>query len=95
MLPQNWLFLRRYEELRIKTLTEEEYNLVAKLGEGGFESSAAAGAFLAMITLSAKVKSLELQLVMSDGCEPVSARTMSLSLMLHRVGATRKEQRFG
>jgi len=62
VLPQNWLFLGRYEELRIKTLTEEEYNLVAKLGEGGFESSAAAGAFVAMITLSTKVKSSELQL---------------------------------
>jgi hypothetical protein len=52
ILPQNWLFLSRYKVFREKLLTQEVWNMVARLGEGGFNSSAAAGAFVAMITLT-------------------------------------------
>ena len=52
VLPQNWLFLTSYRKLREKLLTNETWNLIAWLGEGGFESSAAAGAFVALLTLS-------------------------------------------
>ncbi len=33
--------------------------------------------------------------VLSDGFEPVSVRTVTLSLMAHKAGATRRERRFG
>ncbi|BEJ50182.1 hypothetical protein Ri1_27810 [Aeromonas dhakensis] len=52
VLPQNWLFLTSYKKFREKLLTQDTWNLVARLGEKGFESSAAAGAFVAMVTLS-------------------------------------------
>jgi hypothetical protein len=51
--PQNWLFLGSYQPLRELLLREATWNLVAKLGEGGFESSQAAGAFTAMLILTA------------------------------------------
>lgn len=52
VLPQNWLFLSGYRKLREKLLKNETWHLVARLGENGFDSSAAAGAFVAMISLS-------------------------------------------
>ena len=52
VLPQNWLFLTGYKKFREKLLTNDTWHLIARLGEGGFDSSAAAGAFVAMVTLS-------------------------------------------
>jgi len=46
--PQNWLFQAAYKRFRVGLLTEKVWNVVARLGEGGFESGAAAGAFTAM-----------------------------------------------
>lgn len=52
VLPQNWLFLTSYKKLREKLLNEHTWNLLARLGEKGFESAAAAGAFVALVTIS-------------------------------------------
>jgi hypothetical protein len=52
VLPQNWLFLSSYRKLREDLLKKEWWHILARLGEGGFESSAAAGAFTILITLS-------------------------------------------
>ncbi|WP_374109752.1 Eco57I restriction-modification methylase domain-containing protein, partial [Thiolapillus sp.] len=49
VLPQNWLFLTSYKKFREKLLQQDTWHLIARLGEGGFDSSAAAGAFVAMI----------------------------------------------
>lgn len=52
VLPQNWLFLTSYRKFREKLLQSDSWHLIARMGEGAFESSAAAGAFVALITLS-------------------------------------------
>lgn len=52
--PQNWLFLGSYKKLREILLKEQQWDWVARLGEGGFDSSAAAGAFVALFTLTNK-----------------------------------------
>ena len=52
VLPQNWLFLTSYRRLREKLLQSKVWRLLARLGEGGFDSSAAAGAFVALLVLS-------------------------------------------
>jgi len=49
---ENWLFLTTYRKLREALLTSTEWNWVARLGEKGFESSAAAGAFVAILSLT-------------------------------------------
>jgi hypothetical protein len=51
--PQNWLFLTTYTKMRQNLLEQRVWNLVARLGEHAFESGAAAGAFAAMVILSA------------------------------------------
>ncbi|MDR1313297.1 MAG: SAM-dependent DNA methyltransferase, partial [Deltaproteobacteria bacterium] len=50
--PQNWLSLTSYTKFRTRLLREDAWHLVARLGEGGFDSPAAAGAFAAMVCLS-------------------------------------------
>lgn len=49
---QNWLFLKSYKALRGKLLRSKRWNLLARMGEHAFESSAAAGAFAAMMILT-------------------------------------------
>lgn len=50
--PQNWLFLGSYKKLRERLLKEQAWGHVARLGEGGFESTAAAGAFTILVVLA-------------------------------------------
>ena len=52
VLPQNWLSLKSYQKLRERLLRMETWHLLVRLGEGGFNSTAAAGAFVALLTLS-------------------------------------------
>ena len=50
VMPQNWLFLGGYKKQREALLREVQWNLMARLGEGGFASSQAAGAFTILLT---------------------------------------------
>lgn len=50
--PQNWLFLGSYKHLRQRLLREVSWNSVVRLGEHGFESQAAAGAFTSLLSLT-------------------------------------------
>jgi len=52
VLPQNWLFLTSYKKFREKLLLNDTWHLIARLGEGGFDSSSAAGAFVALLSIS-------------------------------------------
>ena len=57
--PQNWLFLTSYKKLRESLLKREQWDFVARLGEHAFESSAAAGAFAAMLGLTRRAPGAE------------------------------------
>lgn len=57
--PQNWLFLGSYSSLRKKLLAEQSWNGVVWLGEKGFNSPQAAGAFAAMVVVSRAEASAE------------------------------------
>jgi hypothetical protein len=50
--PQNWLFLGSYTRMREALLIQASLAVVAVLGEHGFDSSAAAGAFTALIAVT-------------------------------------------
>src|SRR5260221_2319558 len=50
--PQNWLFLGSYKKMRINMLENQSWEILARLGESGFESSAAAGAFTVLLILT-------------------------------------------
>ncbi|MBL7091429.1 DNA methyltransferase [Acidovorax sp.] len=50
VMPQNWLFLTSYKRQRETLLRSQTWNLLARLGEGGFDSTQAAGAFIVLLT---------------------------------------------
>ena len=50
--PQSWLFLGTYKKLRKRLLEEMEWNAMAQLGEHAFDSPQAAGAFVALLSLT-------------------------------------------
>lgn len=52
VVTQNWLFLASYRKLRQRLLHTTSWNLLSRLGEHAFESTAAAGAFVAMLILT-------------------------------------------
>ncbi|SEM42685.1 Methyltransferase domain-containing protein [Butyrivibrio sp. ob235] len=54
VVPQNWMFLTSYKNFRIDLLNNYKFNSVVQLGENGFNSPAAAGAFTALVILSKK-----------------------------------------
>jgi len=70
--PQNWLSLTTYGRLRARLLRQVRFDMVARLGEGGFQSSAAAGAFIALVVLSTSFPESGHSLVTLDAAEPRS-----------------------
>jgi hypothetical protein len=54
VMPQNPLFLASFKKFRRALLHSCEWNAVGRLGEHGFESSAAAGGFTALVILTAE-----------------------------------------
>lgn len=64
--PQNWLFLGSYQNLRKSLVSNTTWDMVIRLGENGFDCSAAAGAFTALLILTRKTASIEHKLVGLD-----------------------------
>ncbi len=73
VLPQNWLFLTRYKKLREELLKRDTWNVVARLGEGGFESIQAAGAFTVLLILTRATPYVANQFSGLDASAPRSA----------------------
>lgn len=76
--PQNWLFLGSYKVLREGFLARTTLNCVVVLGEHGFDSAAAAGAFTALITLSVanpEDASVFVGIDANDGLDPAAKET--------------------
>jgi hypothetical protein len=91
--PQNWLFLGRYAKMRAALLQQLSWEFVVRLGEGGFESPQAAGAFTAFVVLSRRSPTGEHRfggLDVSDEATPAAKDSALLSLEI--VSASQLEQ---
>jgi hypothetical protein len=78
--PQNWLFLGGYKKLRESILQQASLAMIAVLGEHGFESAAAAGAFTALVTLTASRPQAETPFVGLDATEAVDPQSKAAEL---------------
>jgi hypothetical protein len=83
VMPQNWLFLTSYKKQRESLLKRVEWNLLARLGEGGFESSQAAGAFTILLTQTHRPAAEDFALHGIDASAPKVAQEKAALL---RVG---------
>ena len=80
VMPQNWLFLKSYQKQREDLLRHSTWNFLARLGEHGFDSADAAGAFTILVTLTHTKPGDEQFLRGLDASEPSSPGEKSLVL---------------
>ena len=79
VLPQNWLFLSTYRKFREKLLKAETWHLLVRLGEGGFVSSAAAGAFVTLLAVSRRHPLTRADNLIPDDSIPATVRGLDVS----------------
>jgi len=72
VMPQNWLFLTSYRKQRERLLKRVSWNLLGRLGEGGFDSPQAAGAFVILLTQTHAPAAEGFELRGVDASEPQS-----------------------
>ena len=86
VLPQNWLFLSTYTKFRTHLLQNYSWNLLGRLGENGFESSAAAGAFTMLLSIGREQASNQL----ISGIDAATPRKPEEKAKILRNGEMRK-----
>ena len=85
LTTQNWLFLGTYKKLREMLLRETEWNALVRLGEGGFESPQAAGAFTALLIHTNRLPKERNSLVGIDASEPTNPSGKALKMLTSPV----------
>jgi hypothetical protein len=85
VMPQNWLFLGRYQKQREHLLKYATWNLLARLGEHGFDSTDAAGAFTILLTLTHARPSEDQMLRGLDASAPKAPEEKAEFLSSHAV----------
>lgn len=95
VMPQNWLFLTSYKAQRKHLLTDVRWELLARLGESGFESSQAAGAFTILLTLTRAHPHTDHRLHGIDASSPRSAGEKAAELRNGEVVAVNQQGQLG
>jgi hypothetical protein len=86
VVPQNWLFLGTYKRLRKTLLVNSTLEFVVRLGEYGFESQAAAGAFTALVGVTHSMPDKDHSVHGLDASAPDSP-TGKAAVLLREQGA--------
>ena len=81
VMPQNWLFLSGYKKQREHLLKTICWDFLVRLGEGGFESSQAAGAFIILLTQTNAKPNGETVLHGVDASAPRTAKAKAQELL--------------
>lgn len=95
VMPQNWLFLTSYKKQRASLLQRVQWNLLARLGEGGFDSPQAAGAFIILLTQTRAPAPEGFALHGVDASAPKSAPEKALLLRDGAVVAVSQKGQMG
>ncbi|WP_279489636.1 Eco57I restriction-modification methylase domain-containing protein [Aeromonas veronii] len=85
VLPQNWLFLTSYKKFREKLLTEQTWNLLARLGPRAFETISGEVVQAILIILSKYPASKEVKLCGVDVSEPKNSSDKSERLVSIKI----------
>ena len=90
--PQNWFFLKSYAGLRIHLLEGTTLDLVALIGEHGFRSSQAAGAFTALTVFSVAPRDAEHRVLALDLDEGRNPEEKSVGLASSRISLIEQQR---
>jgi hypothetical protein len=95
VMPQNWLFLSSYKKQRESLLRRVQWNLLARLGEGGFASPQAAGAFIVLLTQTNTRAADEFQLRGIDASTPKAPQEKARLLRESEVAVVSQRGQLG
>ena len=95
VMPQNWLFLTSYKKQRESLLKRVQWNLLARLGEGGFDSPQAAGAFIILLTQTHASAPADFVLHGVDASVPKAAQEKAVLLREGEVLAVSQKGQLG
>ena len=95
VMPQNWLFLTSYKKQRESLLKRVQWNLLARLGEGGFDSPQAAGAFIILLTQTRAQAPVDFLLHGVDASAPKAAQDKAVLLREGDVVAVSQKGQLG
>ena len=95
VMPQGWLFLRSYKRQREGLLAEVEWQLVARLGPGAFETIGGEVVNVILLTLSATHPSRDQRLMGIDASESRGALKKSEALKGGELVATSQQRQLG
>ena len=93
--PQNWTFLKSYRKFRERMLREQTWCLLARLGEGAFESSAAAGAFVSLLIVQKLLPVAGNEMSGWDASEPRSVREKESHLQTASISSIKQQTQLG
>ena len=93
--PQNWTFLKSYRKFRERMLREQTCCLLARLGEGAFESNAAAGAFVSLLIVRDLVPAGSHEIKGTDASEPRNVREKESHLRTATISSTGQMSQLG
>lgn len=93
--PQNWLFLGTYKKLRARMLEVAQWDFVARLGERGFESTQAAGAFTTMVSITRQKAPKSHSFAGLDVAQQETPSEKSLALSAQEVVITSQTSQLG
>ncbi|WP_270670317.1 Eco57I restriction-modification methylase domain-containing protein [Aeromonas sp. QDB04] len=92
VLPQNWLFLTSYKKFREKLLTEQTWNLIARLGPRAFETISGEVVQAILITLSKGVAPKEALLRGVDVAELNTAIEKANALIINNLLTAKQDK---
>jgi hypothetical protein len=92
VMPQNWLFLGSYSKQRRELLQAVEWNFLARLGERGFESTQAAGAFVILLTQTNSIPKANSQICGIDASAGAVAEKSEMLRSGQVVGVSQSNQ---
>jgi hypothetical protein len=85
VVPQNWLSLKNYQPFRGDILRSAQWNFLVGIGEHGFESTEAGGAFTVLVCLTKGKPSLSHRLSSIDVSQFDSPNAKALALKSHEI----------
>jgi hypothetical protein len=95
VMPQNWLFLTSYKKQRELLLKRTQWNLLARIGEGGFDSPQAAGAFIILLTQTNALPTERFQLRGVDASAPKAPQQKASLLRESEVMSVSQKAQIG
>jgi len=92
--PHNWLFLGTYKAFRRRLMHSAKWDFLVRIGEHGFQSQQAAGAFVAMLSITSSIPAIGNEFLALDANDGDSPDSKNCSLIEQTPMRFRQSEQF-